>query len=612
MAINEKLDELREKASTLPISPGVYIMKGRDGKIIYVGKSKALRNRVGQYFAIERYLKHNVKTKRMVDNVRDFSFILTDTEIEALALENKLIKLHQPKYNVRLKDGKSYPYIKIYEKNGYPMICVTRRRSNDGGKYFGPYSGMGYAYEILDTIRRVFALPMCNHVFPGDNVKPCLYAHIGQCLAPCSGKITNDELKEIYKNVASFLRGNVRQVKKDLTDKMNDAAENMMFELAALWRDRIRALDKTWDKQKVVGAPGTEYDAFTLFSGEVSSCLVIGNIRDGALIDCMYTPFGVDVILDSEAVMTVILEYYQKREYVPAQIVTDMELTEEERDFAENSLSDISARRVNIHTAQKGDKKQVCTLLRENGELHVKQLDIKQKKDIEVLVELARITGLEVVPEHIEAIDISNLGSEAVTAGIVCYKNATPYKSGYRSYNIKTVKGQDDYASMTEALRRRIAHMDTDPLPDLLLLDGGKAHVMCIRALFCELGIDIPLLGMVKDEHHKTRTLTDGENEISISGSGAVFKFIYGIQEEVHRYTIGRMKTRKKASMLTTELLKIEGIGKKKAELLLSHFGSVSKIATLDSAEIASVKGIGNADAEKICNYFKEKNQKGK
>lgn len=582
-------------------------MKGKEDKIIYVGKSKALKNRVSQYFAADRYEKHNLKTKRMVDSVRDFSFILTDSEIEALALENKLIKLHQPKYNVRLKDAKSYPYIKIYDKNGYPNICVTRKRLNDGGKYFGPYSGVGYAYEILETVRRVFALPSCNYVFPSNQkIKPCLYAHIGQCCAPCKGDVDNEKLWDIYKQAALFLRGNVRAVKKNLTLKMNEAAENMMFELAALWRDRINALDKTWDKQKVVSSPDTEYDAFALYLGQVSSCSAIGNIRDGALIDCSYNLFGADAIIDNEAIVTVISEYYRTREYIPNQIFVDADIDGEDIEFIQESLSQLSGHRVEVHIPQKGEKKQVCALIYENAKLYATQQDIKYEKDSEVLVSLARITGLEVVPQHIEAIDVSNYGNECITAGIVCFKDGRPYKSGYRSYNIKNIKEQDDYSAMCEALARRVEHRDTDPLPDLLLLDGGKGHVSRVRGMLLDRGVDIPILGMVKDSYHKTRTLTDGDNEISIAGEQSVFKLIYSIQEEVHRYTIGRMKTRKKNTMLSSSLTKIEGIGKKKAELLMKHFGSVAKISSSEIEELTAVKGIGEKDAEKIYNYFKE------
>ena len=606
---NKNLDHLIQKAASLPLSAGVYIMKGKDDKIIYVGKSKALKNRVTQYFSRERYDKHNAKTRRMVDSVSDFSFIQTSSEIEALALENKLIKLHQPKYNVRLKDAKSYPYIKIYERSGYPSICVTRKRLNDGGKYFGPYSGIGYAYEILDTVKRVFALPSCNHIFPTDKVKPCLYARIGQCCAPCDNKVDNEKLREIYKEVALFLRGNVREVKKNLNAKMTQAAEEMMFELAALWRDRIKALDKVWDKQKVVGAPGIEYDAIAFYEGEISSCVSVGNIRDGALIDCTYTILNGDTIIDSEAILTVISQYYKVKDYIPQNIYLGFEMEEEQMDFLRASLVELSERKIELSIAQKGDKKQVCSIIYGNAELYTKQEELKYEKDSKVLVLLAKLIGLEVVPQNIEAIDVSNYSDEYITAGIVSYRDAKKNKSGYRSYNIKTVTQQDDYSSMCEAIRRRVSHMDTDMLPDLLLLDGGKGHVSRVRDVLSEMNVDIAVLGMVKDEYHKTRTLTDGENEISIASENSVFKLIYNIQEEVHRFTLSRMKARKKAGTVKTSLTKIDGIGEKKAELLLRHFKSVQRISMASVEEILKVKGIGEKDANKIYNYFKESNK---
>lgn len=253
----DTIEYLRQKASELPLTPGVYIMKNSRGKIIYIGKSKALKNRVSSYFAAGDQKRHSIKTAKMVSMVADFDFMLTDTEIEALALENKLIKLHQPKYNIKLKDGKSYPYIKISQIDGYPTISVTRKRSNDKAKYFGPYSGMGYAYEILETVRRVFALPTCKYTFPKDigKVRPCIYHQIKQCSAPCMGNITTEELNSIYDNVTRFLKGSIRSVKAELTEKMMEAAEDMRYELAALWRDRIASLDKLLDKQKVVTAP---------------------------------------------------------------------------------------------------------------------------------------------------------------------------------------------------------------------------------------------------------------------------------------------------------------------------------------------------------------------
>lgn len=607
----ERLEYLRQKASKLPLSPGVYIMKNSRDKIIYIGKSKALKNRVSSYFAVGEQKNHSVKTAKMVSMVVDFDFILTDTEIEALALENKLIKLHQPKYNIKLKDGKSYPYIKLSQTDGYPVLSVTRKRSNDKAKYFGPYSGMGYAYEILETARRIFALPTCKYVFPRDmgKVKPCIYYQIKQCCAPCTGNVTVEELNDVYDKVTRFLKGGIRSVKAELTVKMMDAAEDMRYELAALWRDRIAALDKLLDKQKVVSAPGGEYDAISLYIGELSSCLAVGQIRDGVMVDTDYTVLSGDVILDGDSLSSLIFSLYKLREYVPAEIVLDFELNDDELSLISNFMQSVRGCKVEVRVAQKGDKKQICRLISEGAALRATKHDEEISKDNSAVISLAKCTGLEVVPERIEAIDISNYGNEVITAGIVCYRDGKPDKSGYRVYHIRDTKVQDDYGSMKEAMRRRIAHMQEHPLPDLMLLDGGKGHVNTVRSLLDELGVYLPVLGMVKDEYHKTRTLTDGENEISIAGEVMVYSLIYKIQEEVHRFTVSRMRTRKKNKLLSSELTNIEGIGNKKAALLMSEFKSIGNISMLTAEQISSVNGISKKDGEKIAEYFRNKKE---
>lgn len=607
----ERIEYLRQKASELPLTPGVYIMKNSGGKIIYIGKSKALKNRVSSYFAAGEQKRHSVKTAKMVSMVADFDFMLTDTEIEALALENKLIKLHQPKYNIKLKDGKSYPYIKIEQVDGYPVISVTRKRSNDKGRYFGPYSGMGYAYEILETVRRVFALPTCKYIFPRDvgKVRPCIYHQIKQCAAPCNGSITVEELNEIYDKVSKFLKGGIRSVKAELTEKMMEAAEDMRYELAALWRDRIASLDKLLDKQKVVLAPGSEYDAISLYRGEISSCLAVGQIRDGVMVDTDYTILSGDVIVDDDSVSSAICALYKMKEYIPAEIVLDFFPGDDELSLLSDFFSNVRGSKVEVRFAQKGEKHQICRLIREGSVLRTAKHDEEMSHDDSTLVSLAKCAGLEVVPERIEAIDISNYASEVITAGIVSYKNGKPDKSGYRVYHIRDTAIQDDYASMTEAIRRRISHAEEQPLPDLLLLDGGKGHVNTVKMLLDELGVYLPVLGMVKDSYHKTRTLTDGENEISIAGEGAVFSLIYKIQEEVHRFTVSRMRAKKTNKMLKSQLTDIEGIGPKKAALLMGHFKSIQNISYATAEEISSVKGISQSDGIKISEYFKNKKE---
>lgn len=602
----EALEYLRKKAADLPLSPGVYLMKNSSGKIIYVGKSKALRNRVSSYFAKGEQKRHSPKTLKMVSNVADFDFMLTDTEIEALALENKLIKLHMPRYNIKLKDGKSYPYIKIWENNGYPSICVTRKRSSDNGKYFGPYSGMGYAYEILETVRRIFALPTCSHVFPRDvgKVRPCIYSQMNRCFAPCKNNTDIDEMRDIYDKVTKFLKGNIRDVKKELTEKMMAAAEDMKFELAALWRDRIAALDKLLEKQKAVTSPDSEYDAICLYRGDVTSCLTFGIIREGVLTDATHVMLGGDAILEGDSLTSAIIENYNGREYVPSEIVLDFDPGEDELQLLSSYMTGFKKIKCEVRVAQRGDKRQICNMLAETAAAKVMKYDKEMASDNSALVSLAMCAGLEVVPSRIEAVDISNYGSEIMTGGLISFVDGKPNKAGYRIYNIKNVKIQNDYGSMREVISRRLEHANEDPLPDLLLLDGGVGHVNTIKELLNEKGVYLPVLGMVKDQFHKTRTLTDGENEISISGEGAVYSLIYRIQEEVHRFSISKMRARKTKTLLTSRLTDVEGIGDKKAAILMKAFKSVQNVKRATADEISAVKGISRRDAENITEYF--------
>ncbi len=610
---SERKEVLFSKALTLPLSPGVYIMKNRDGKIIYVGKSRALRSRVSQYFSSERYSSHNFKTKRMVDSVYDFEFILTDTEIEALALENNLIKLHMPRYNIRLKDGKSYPYIRIGRVSGYPRLSVTRTRRSDGADYFGPYSGMGVAYDIYNTVCRIFGVPNCKYVFPRDmkKVRPCLYMHIGQCVAPCNGECSIEQLNMIFKDVAQFLRGNIRKIKNDMTQRMMKASDDMMFELAAIWRDRINAVNKLLDKQKVVGDPDSNYDAISVYRALSGHCIAIGSVREGALSDCSYTVPGADVIFDSETLITIICDHYDMCEDIPQDIETDFGFSDEEMSFLSEYLSGISGKKVYTHIAQRGDKKQLCNIINENAARNYADVSKREERKNETLLLLSKLASLEVVPDVIESIDISNYSNECITAGIVRFTDGKKDKSGYRTFNIRSSQ-QDDYSAMSEAISRRLDHTDELPLPDLLLLDGGRGHVSVIKKLLSDKGVYIPVLGMVKDSHHKTRILTDGENDISIAGYDSLFRLIYEIQEEVHRFTYSRMKSRKKKKTISTSLTAIEGIGEKKAAVLISEFRSVKNISLLSVEQLSEVKGISEKDAKNIYNYFLEQKSKKK
>lgn len=608
---NQYREELRKKANSLPLSPGVYIMKNSDGKIVYIGKSKALKNRVSQYFADT---EKEPKTAAMVASVRDFEYMLTDTEMEALALENKLIKLHMPKYNILLKDGKNYPYIKVTMDEPYPRVMMVRKRSDDKAKYFGPYSSSALAAKVIKTVNRTFRLPTCTRRFPRDigKERPCIYSQIGQCCAVCSGHVSENEYRDTFQDILRFLRGNFNEVKQSLEEKMYFASENMAYEAAALYRDRIRSLSLLWEHQKIVGAPGDEYDVIALHSHELSSCLAIYYVRDGAVIDSDNFVFSGEKLVDGESLTSFLCGVYQRRDYIPRTLYVGLSLEEEERELLGEYLSNYSGgHKVRVLRPIRGEHRKLCEMVEDNARIHAMTYNAQAERDSETLVRLAELLGLEVVPERIESIDISNYGSDNITAGLISVENGKFNKKGYRLFKIKGVTGRpDDYASMREALQRRLEHREENPLPDLFLLDGGRGHVHTVKQLFREMNIDIPVFGMVKDEFHKTRALVDEEAEISIAKEHSVFVFIYKIQEEVHRFSIRSMKNAKSKTLTHSSLEKIAGIGPRKAAALMAHFKTVKKISEAGEDELAAVKGISQSDAHTVHQFFRDKQEK--
>ncbi|MBQ8911015.1 MAG: excinuclease ABC subunit UvrC, partial [Clostridia bacterium] len=566
------------------------------------------KNRVSQYF--QSGGGHNEKTRRMVAAVRSFEYILTNSEIEALALENKLIKLHTPRYNIRLKDGKSYPYIRIGvdEKGQWPRISVTRSRKKDGARYFGPYSGVKTPYDILEILKRVFGLPSCKQVFPRDigRTRPCIYMQMGQCMAPCTGNVSDKEYAGTMDRVSAFLRGDMGGVKKELKEQMLEASENLRFESAALLRDRLKSLERLYDKQQVVGAPGEEFDVISLYEDEQSACLCVLYIRDGAIFDSEYVAIGSDTIVDGDAVTALICELYTRREYLPGEICVGYPLGSEEVCSIEEYLRTLS-HKVKIHLPERGKKKQLCDLARDNAKDHADKQKSDEQKKLRGLIRLSMLLGLEALPERIEAIDVSNYGNEEITAGLVYFENGAPRKSGYRLYKMKEQKVQNDYDAMCEALLRRISHRQEQPLPDLLLLDGGKGHVNAVRALFEREGVYLPIFGMVKDDFHKTRALTDGENELSIAGDQAAYLLVYKIQEEVHRFAYGAMSSSKRKTVKRSVLEEIEGIGPEKARILLTLQGGLSGVKKASVDELSMLRGISRRDALRVYEHFNKK-----
>lgn len=598
---------LREKASLLPLSPGVYIMRGDGGKVIYVGKSKKLKNRVSQYFHETDF--KSVKTDMMTSLVRDFEYIVCDTETEALTLENSLIKLYKPRYNIKLKDDKSYPYISVNMHDEYPRFTVTRKREDPRALYFGPYSGTTVVYGIINAMQKTFGLPACNRRFPRDKgkVTHCIYRQIG-CLAPCDENVTSKQYRESFSEAVDFLSGNYKKITDELTEKMLYASENEMYEAAAVCRDRIRAIEKLREKQKVVASPEVERDVISAYAGDAVSAVCVFYIRGGKLTDSEIFYFSGGEILDSSALCSFICELYVRREYIPKEITVGGELSESDKELCESWLSEKTNRKVNLTIPLRGEKKKLCDMAKENAEQKCKEYLLSSQKTDKTLARLASLAGLETLPERIEAFDISNIGDEHITAGMVVFENGKPKKSDYRIFRMKTVSTRDDYASMREAVSRRCAHLSDDGAvaPDLFLIDGGAAHVSAAKQAMRETGYDIPTLGMVKDDKHRTRALVgeDGD-EIQILSEQQVYSLIYKIQEEVHRFTISKMMGGKRKAEKTSVLENVSGVGTAKAKALLAVFGGLSAIKQADISELCRVKGITESIAKNIKEYFR-------
>ena len=609
MQNTDRLTRLLEKANSLPLCPGVYIMKNAAGKVIYVGKSRKLKNRVSQYF---QNSAKNLKTHKMVMAVDNFDYIVCNTEIEALTLENTLIKQYNPKYNIKLKDAKSYPYIKITHEE-YPRLIYTRTRSNDKATYYGPYTGTATVFSILTLLHKSFGIPSCNRRFPKDigKERPCIYKQMGQCCGVCTGEVSAEEYRSLIRSAADILRGNIRETRKQLEEKMLEYAEQEKFEAAIRYRNTLTALDKLSEKQKVVASAKENHDIIGLFDGEVCTGLSVLNVREGVLVNKSDYVFGSERILDESGISTFLCEYYRGKEDIPHEILVSFDVNEEERNLVGEYLSSVASKKVELRTPERGDKRALCKMAVENAEQAVRQYLSEAERSDTVLAGLAAILNLEALPTRIEAYDISNLGAEHKTAGMIVCEDGKLKSADYRSFSIKGVAGTDDYACMCETMRRRFSHLADESgsfsqVPDLILLDGGKGHVSVVREVLAELGLDIPVFGMVKDDYHKTRALCDENREISIAREQQIFVFIYKLQEEVHRYTVGRMTNAKLKTLKTSSLEVIKGIGPKKARAILLKFGSLDAVKKADADALAETSGVSRADAEAIVRYFKE------
>ncbi len=580
-------------------------MKNAEGEVIYVGKSKKLKNRVTSYFVGS---SHSYKTDKMVSRVADFDYIVCKTEIEALTLENVLIKKHSPKYNIKLKDAKSYPYIKVTNEE-YPKLFVTRERRGDKAKYFGPYSSAAGAYAALDTVMKIFSLATCKRSFPKDigKERPCIYKDMGRCMAPCAGNISAIEYRSAVRSAEEILGGNIKQTRAMLTLEMEAAAEKMEFERAAALRDSIAALARLAEKQKVVADERVSRDVFSLYSSETESALAMLSVRGGALINKCEFVLSLAEMTSPEDAISLIADYYDGSGNIPKEIMLDFSLTEDDRQLLSEYLSLGTKYKVSVRIPERGDGRALCDMARKNAEEAARQHRLEGEREDKSLKALSSLLLLPELPKRIEAYDISNIGDESITASMVVYEDGRLKKSDYRTFNIKR-ESRDDYASMREVIERRLSHIGdgTSSLgerPDMILLDGGATHVSTVRPILSEKEPGCALFGMVKDDYHKTRALTDGEREISIALETGVYAFIYKLQEEAHRFAVKASQTRKIKTMTRSSLENVKGIGPKKAKKLLSQI-SLSEIRAADKASLMKLSGISEADAENIYNYY--------
>ncbi len=591
--------DIEEELKKLPEKPGVYLMHDKDDNVIYVGKAIVLKNRVRQYF------RKNNKTPRiekMVSLIDHFEYIVVGSEDEALILECNLIKKYRPKFNVLLKDDKTYPYIKIDVKSDYPSVFITRRIQNDGAKYFGPYANAGAAKEMVSFIKEKFQIRQCKNFKNQD--RACLNYHIKKCLAPCMGYVSKEEYKNQIDQISLLLDGKIDSIIKKLKEEMEEFSEKLEFEKAATVRDRILAIERVSEKQKVSNISENNIDVIGLYKNEVTVCIEMFFIRNSKMIGREHYFFDeLKDMEESEIVSGFIKQYYMDKKDFPSKIMLRYKL--EEKEALENWLSNKGNRKVELKSPQKGEKLRFVEMAELNSRI---TLENKTKDKTDILIELRDVLDLDEIPYKIESFDISNISGTFIVAGMCVAQNGVIKRNLSRRFKIKTVYGQDDPRCMQEVVTRRLKHSIEDSkssgfgaLPDLILADGGITQIRAIKNAMNDVNVSIPVFGMVKDDKHSTRALVDEDkNEYRISEN--LFNFITSLQDEVHKTAIEYHRKVRDKEMTKSKLDYIEGIGDKKRTELLKKFGSIKNIKEASIEEISEVKGINKALAEKIKN----------
>jgi len=598
-------DELKEKARSLPLAPGVYLMQDKGGKVIYVGKAKKLRNRVSQYF--QDSAAHSPKTRRMVSMIDHFDVIVAASEFEALVLECSLIKRHMPKYNILLKDDKGYPYLRIDMRDEYPVMTMVNRVMDDGADYYGPYGGRFVTQQLIDTIRLTFKLPGCGKSFPKDLGKdrPCLNYHMNNCDAWCQLSRTAEEYRLIMKQVTMLLQGKYKQIAQSLRQQMEDAAEALEFERAAALRDRMLAIENLGKKQLVTAGTMAHTDVIGYYEGSAKACFSVLHFVDGSLLDKSYEIVPLSGNME-DAVSSLVKQYYLSRNCAPKEILLPCEM--EDAQLFSDLLYQNLKKRVHIRVPQRGDGVRLVQLANKNASEEAERVTSKEERTSGTLLLLRNILGLQEIPSRMEAYDISNTAGTDIVASMVVFVDGKPLKRDYKRFKINDLLDQDDYASMEQALTRRFRrYLDQDKgfseAPDLLLIDGGVAHAQTAENVLHQMNLSVPVYGMVKDNRHRTRALVTADGrEIGIQTYPAVFALIGQIQEETHRFAIAYHRLLRSKRLCQSVLDEISGIGPVRKKALLDSFRSVDAIEKASLAELEEV--LPKAQAMEVYRFF--------
>ncbi len=614
---------IEEELKKLPASPGVYIMRDSKDTIIYVGKAVVLKNRVRQYFQNSR--NHTEKIKSMVRHIDHFEYIMTDTELEALVLENNLIKEHVPKYNTRLKDDKAYPYIRVTINEAYPRVSMAREQKKDKAKYFGPYTSVNAVKDTLELLRKIYKIRSCSRNLPRDTGKerPCLYYHMGQCDAPCQGYISEGDYRANINEVLEFLNGNYSRVAKLLEEKMSEASQALEFEQAAQYRDLLTSVKQIASKQKVNNTDQLDRDIIAFARDKDEAVVQTFFIRNGKLIgrDNFHLT-GVEDEEDSQVMASFIKQFYAGTPYIPKEIYLGAKTEEEE--LLTQWLTAKRGQKVYIKVPQKGDKEKLVDMARKNAELVLNQdmekIKREEAKTTGALRELAQFLNIPMI-ERIESFDISNTAGFQSVGSMVVFEKGKSKKADYRKFKIRSVNGPDDYASMYEVLTRRFTHGQREleeykekqldaslgsftKYPDLILMDGGKGQVGIALKVLSELDLQIPVCGMVKDDNHRTRGIYYEGQELSINKSGELFRLITRIQDETHRFAIEYHRSLRKKKQVHSILDDINGIGPTRRRALMKYFQSLEAMKAAEVEDILKVPAMSRQAAESVYEFF--------